>query len=152
MGLWGRFPAASLAVLCTMAIGCGGGAKAERTLPVSSLSEAKFVERADAICAEGRERGLRYQPSLPSGQTGAAIAEAIDISVLPALRQAADALYRLGAPAGRHGKVEAFLASFEEALGKVEDLEVPSFERLEPLLGPSGDLALRAGLESCGYG
>lgn len=133
-------------------IGCGGATEAGRFLPVSSLSEAKFVERANSICAGGRERGLRYQPSLPSAQTGAAIARAIDVSVLPALRQVADALYKLGAPADRRGKVEAFLASFEEALGRAEDLEAPSFERLEPLLGRSGELALRAGLESCAYG
>ena len=149
-----RLPVGLLAVLCAAAIGvgCGGGGEEERTLPVSSLSGAKFVERADAICARGRERALRYQPSLPGGRTGASIAEAIDASVLPALRQVVDRIYALGVARSEHRQVEVFLTTLTDALDRAEGLEVPSFERLEPLLRRPGTLARRLSLEDCVYG
>ena len=157
MSSWSGFGRAwSLAVFCLMlgalaiGIGCGGGDS--QSLSASSLSKAEFVKRADAVCARGRERALRYQPSLPGGRTGASIAEAIDLSVLPALREVADSLYSLGAPGDERQGVEAFLVSFEDALGAAEDLEVPSFERLAPLLSRPGHLAHKAGLQSCVYG
>jgi hypothetical protein len=140
-------------VLGALAIGSGcGGGENSRSLSASSLSKAEFIEQADAVCARGRERALRYQPSLPGGRTGASIARAIDLSVLPALREVADSLYSLGAPPDERQEVEGFLASFEDGLGAAEDLEVPSFERLAPLLSRPGHLARKAGLQSCVYG
>jgi hypothetical protein len=149
----GRALAAFCLVLGALAIGIGcGGGEDSRSLSASSLGKAEFVKRADAVCARGRESALRYQPSLPGGRTGASIAKAIELSVLPALREVADRLYSLGAPSNERQGVEAFLASFEDALGAAEDLELPSFERLEPLLSRPGQLARKADLQSCVYG
>jgi hypothetical protein len=128
--------------------GCGS----ERPVPVSSLSRAQFIERADAICAEGRRRGLRYRPSLADGETGAAAARAIEVALLPAIGQVVDDLYAIGAPAAQRERMEAFLSELQRAVSEAESFEVPTFERLDRAFASSGKLALELGLRSCAYG
>lgn len=132
--------------------GCGGGGSEDRTVSTSSLTNAEFVKRADAICARGRLRALRYQPSASGGQTGAAVAAAIEAGVFPAIQAVIDKLYTLGAPAGQKARVEAFLTAFQQGVDEGEDLEVPSFERLGRVLAKPGELAHKSGLQDCIYG
>lgn len=130
--------------------GCGDSS---RTVTTSSLDKADFVKRADAICARGRLRSLGYRPAAAAGQSeGEAVTEAIETTVLPAMQRVVDDIYDLGAPQGEEARIEAFLAAFQQAVDEGEGLEVPSFERLEPLLAPPGELAQKSGLESCVYG
>lgn len=137
--------------LAALLAGCGGGE--DRTVATTSLAKAEYVKRADAICARGRMRALRYQPSLGrEGQTPAAAHTAIEVSVLPAIREVVDELYELGAPSGQKGQVEAFLAAFQEGVDEAEGLEVPTFDRLQRVLGRPGELALKAELRNCVFG
>lgn len=137
------------AVAIAAAGGCGGGG---RTVAASSMSAAEYARRADAICAKGRLRGLRYQPGLAAGQTNKAASAAIEASVLPAVREVVDRLYALGAPSGRKAGIEAFLAAFQQAVDEGEQMEVPTFERLERVLAKPGGLAVKNGLTACAYG
>lgn len=140
-----------VAVGIAMALtGCGGSS---RTVSASSLGKAEFVKRTDSICSRGRSRGLRYQPAAAAGQPeGKAVTAAIETNLLPALQDVIDEIYALGAPRGEESRVEAFLVALQDAVDAGEDLQPPSFERLEPLLAPPGKLALKIGLESCVYG
>lgn len=131
--------------------GCGGGQ--DRTVSISSLSKAEYVQRADAICAKGRARALRYQPSLGrEGRTAEALHKAIEAIILPAIQEVVDDLYELGAPQGEKGHTEAFLAAFQQGVDDGENLEVPTFGRLQRVLAPSGEKALKMGLQDCVYG
>jgi len=130
--------------------GCGGGG--DRTVPASSLSKAAYAKRADEICAKGRLRALRYQPSPGGGQTAEAAHQAIEASVLPAIQEVVDELYELGAPGGQKGQIEAFLAAFQEDVDAGEALATPTFNRLQRTMAPSGKLARGAGLQDCVYG
>lgn len=148
-------PARTLALLLVAAVaslfaGCSGDD--DRTVSTTSLDKAEYVERADAICAEGRLRALRYQPSAGGGQTAAAAQKAIDESVLPAVQEVVDELYELGAPGGQEEQIDAFLAAFQQGVDDGEDLEVPTFERFERVMAPAGKLARKAGLQDCIYG
>jgi hypothetical protein len=132
-------------------IGCGGGAS--RTASTSSLAKAQFVKRVDAICARGRIRGLRYRPSHATGQSeGKAMAEAIEIGLLPALQGVIDQISAVAVPPGQSGRVETFLAAFQQAVDAGERLSVPSLRSLERLLARPGKLAREDSLESCVYG
>ncbi|HSR95402.1 MAG TPA: hypothetical protein VLK56_11105, partial [Solirubrobacterales bacterium] len=58
--LTARLTTLLLATLATAALaaGCGGGEGSAASVTTSSLSKAQFVEKANAICDEGREKAL----------------------------------------------------------------------------------------------
>ncbi len=144
--------AASLCAVAAIA-GCGGGDGEEQALASTTPAKSEYAKRAEAICAKGRMRALRYQPALGrEGQTAAASAHAIEVSVLPAIQGVVDDLYALGAPAGERSKVEEFLAAFQEDVSEGEDLEVPTFERIQRVFATSGEMALKMGIPACVYG
>jgi hypothetical protein len=142
--------APTAAVVAALFIGCGG--QEDRTVSATSLTEAAYTKRANVICAQGRLRALRYQPSPAGEQTGEEASKAIENSVLPAIQEVVDELYELGAPSDQKGQIEAFLAAFQRGVDESEDLEVPTFDRLSRVLAPSGERARQAGLQDCIYG
>lgn len=138
--------------IAVTATGCGSDGAA-RTVAASSLTRAEFAKRAEAICARGRLRGLRYGGPRGARQSERdALAERIEVALLPAIQRAIDEIYALGAPLGEEDRVEALLIALQEAVGAGKELRVPSFERLEQLFAKSGRLARKEGLDSCAYG
>lgn len=133
------------------AAGCGSG-DSDRTVATSSLGKAAFDQRAEAICADGRSRGLRFS-GLPAGGTSEreAMTRAVRQSLLPALQRVVDRLYSLGAPAGEEQQIEDFLAAFQGGVDAAEKLRVPTLLNVEAKLDPAGALAERAALEACVY-
>lgn len=135
--------------LAALGAGCGGGGPAE--LAIASMSKSEFTDRVEAICADGRREALRYQPN-STDEAEEAVAAVIEESVLPAITQAIDEIYALGAPTKEKKQAEAMLVSMEEAVERTEELKVPTVEEIEQLFAPSGRLARKAGLFSCAYG
>lgn len=130
--------------------GCGDSG---RTVPTSSMTTDQFVKRAEAVCAQGRLRGLRYEP--PSGARQSerdVLGERIADNLLPALRQVIDELYELGAPAGRQSDVEALLTAMQDGLETASDRGAPTLKAVEDAFRPAGKLAQRDGLRACIYG
>jgi hypothetical protein len=135
--------------------GCGGGGP---SLATSSMTDAAFAGRVEAICARGRERSLRFEPP-PDAQAERdplderkALTAAIEATLLPALQEAIDEIYALGAPPQEKEQTEEFLEAMQQGVDEGEALEVPSVEEIEDSLARSGQLARKAGLESCIYG
>jgi hypothetical protein len=124
----------------------------------SSLSKAEFVEQADEICTEGKQKGLEEMsayakahasPGEPKLET---LAKALQAAFLPAVQTQVDEIRALGAPQGDEAEVKAILAALEEA--------VESASKSSPSAGPnfgsnfkhSGELAREYGLNGCAYG
>jgi len=129
--------------------GCGSDAE---TAPASTKGDAKFVAAADKVCARGRLRGLRFQPPKDGQSERKALAQGIDENLLPSLQRVIDGVRALDIPPGSAAETEAFLAAMRQGVEKAEALDVPTMERVEALLAPSGKLARQAGLEACIYG
>lgn len=149
--LWALVSPPIAAIVLLAATGCGDG-DSTATVTVSSVTPAQYAKRASAACAQGRLRGIRYQPSDSDKMTNAGLAAAIEANLLPALQEVIDQLYAMGAPAGKKPQIEAFLTAFQQALDEAEGLEAPSFERLEPVFKKEAELAQQLGLEPCVYG
>ncbi|HSR95400.1 MAG TPA: hypothetical protein VLK56_11095 [Solirubrobacterales bacterium] len=168
-------------ILCLAAIalgalawtGCGGGSSgtaststssktasttsraiptSSRTVPTATMSRAEFVNRVEAICSRGRLRGLRFQPTPKGTSESAAMAQAIESTLLPSLQGVVDQVYALGAPAAEKAQTEAFLDALQHAVTGAEELDQLTLEALEGLLGPAGKIAQRDGLQTCIFG
>ena len=144
--------AAALFAVAIAAIvtGCGAG-KSDPTVPISSLGKAAFHRRAEAICAKGRARGLRFESPADDESESEALARAIERSLLPALQGVVDRLYGLGAPAGEEERIEHFLAALQHGVDAARNLPDPTLRNVAEKLDPAGALAERNGLRACVY-
>lgn len=140
----------ALAVIAT-GVGCGDGGS-DRALATSSLDEAAFDQRVEAICADGRSRGLRFSGLPADGESEReALTVAVERSLLPALQEVVDRLYSLGAPAGEEEKVEDFFAALQQGVDAAGEMRVPTLRNVEAKLDPAGLRAERAGFAACIY-
>lgn len=132
--------------------GCGEDSEGSEAVTTSSITKAEYTDRLEEICARGRLQGLRFQPP-EDGQTERdALTEAIESTLLPAIQTVTEEIYAVGAPSTAKQQTEAMLAAMQEAVDEAEELETPTLTKIEELLGRSGSLARKAGLESCIYG
>lgn len=131
--------------------GCGGGDNGP-AIRTSSLDEAAYDRRAEAICADGRSRGLRFSGLPTNGEIEReAMTRAIKRSLLPAFQRVIDQLYALGAPAGEEQQTGAFLSAFQHSVDAAKRIREPTLREVEAKLEPAGALAERDGLEACIY-
>ena len=149
-------------VISVVALGCGGdSAESSKsgTITTSSLTRSQFAERADEICSTGSEKLLErlsiYMKEHESGsQTEAElVAEAIHVTVLPALEDQFDEIESLGAPKGDRHEVEALLAALREGVVAAKKRrEMSLVANISPDFRHSGKLARQYGLDACAYG
>lgn len=132
--------------------GCGEDSEGSETLTTSSITKAEYTDRLEEICARGRLQGLRFQPPGDGQSERDALTEAIDSTLLPAIQTVTDEIYAVGAPSAAKKQTEAMLVAIQEAVDEAEEIESPTLAKVEELLGRSGSLARKAGLESCIYG
>ncbi len=151
---WTAILVATLTVTVLIA-GCGGDDENSggdtQTVTASSLARAAFIKKARTICIDGAERAFEYQPSDPTEDVS--FAKAIEVSVAPALQEAVDRLYELGAPEGDEAEMEAFLRAMQEGVNSLEE-ERASISSLQELGYPFRDaskLARKYGLVGCAY-
>lgn len=132
--------------------GCGGGGgSSTRTIATSSISEAAFAKRAEAICVRGRLRALRPSPAGAGQSERDAVSESIETTLLPGIQRVIDEIYALGAPAPEKGRIEAFLEALQQAVDEGEAADPPTVEGVERLLAGAGRAAERAGLKACAF-
>jgi hypothetical protein len=133
----------------TGGVGCGDDAL---TVPTSTMTRGEFVSQVEGICARGRRRSLRFEPSRDAQSERDALTAAINDTLLPSMQNVIDEIYALGAPRGEETRTEALLVALQKGVDEAKALDAPTLESVEDLLAPSGKLARKAGLQSCIYG
>jgi hypothetical protein len=126
----------------------------------SSQAKTEFVDQANAICKEGKKKGLgeiktyvKAHPPSAGSSTEAKVAllgEALRTVFLPEVQNQVDEIRALGLPQGEEGQVEAILDAMEEGVEASSKSSTGlklglNFER-------SAELAREYGLDSCAYG
>jgi hypothetical protein len=127
----------------------------------SSLSQAEFASRANAICSRRRQElgkdlqayALAFRKRHPNQRAAAdAFPGGLRSVGIPGLQAVANELRQLGLPSDDDGQAEAYLDEFEAAIDSArgraqtdEDQYVGDFER-------SWELAREYGLGACAFG
>lgn len=149
--------AAFAVVAAILASGCGGGSSDTVEIQTGSLSKAEFIEKADAVCTKGQERGGRELSSYMSknhitltGPLPNAVAAGLFGSVIePVYQQEIAEISELGAPDKDAEKVTAMLEAIEAGLAKGQRDPAGVVSRNE-LVPAAGELARAYGLATCG--
>ncbi len=129
--------------------GCGNNSHSAPTPPAISEKLASAIEE---ICARGRLRALRFQPPRESQSRHAALAHAIETTLLPSLQEVIDEIRALRTPPGEGTPIERLLIAMQNAVDQAEALEPHAVKAVENLLEGRGKLARKAQLVSCIYG
>ncbi len=116
------------------------------------LAQSKFVKQAEAICARGRLRGLRFDLSLGGESEREAFTRGLEDALLPALQEVIDELSALNAPPGEESQIDELLGDLQKAVNQANALKKPTMVAINDLLDKPGRLARQLGLESCVYG
>jgi hypothetical protein len=143
----------AVAALVLLIAGCGGGG-GDTT---EALTKAEFIKQGDAICKKGnaaseaevekfaKENGFELEkPSKSQAE------EVVTEVLVPNLQRQAEELDALGAPKGDEAKVDALIASLEEATAEFEK-EPASFFKETALAKPIR-LENAYGFKVCGGG
>jgi hypothetical protein len=152
----GRKPALLLlAALAALPLSCGGGS-GEETIPAGTISKARFLKQANAICARGTEEAQtlddaaweKYEPDRTT--TDEAVLNKVSLALLPAREQELRRLRAIGLPKGDEAYVDKMLAAADE--GFEEGKEDPAVLRAwTPGFGFSRafEMGAKYGLEGC---
>ncbi len=149
--------AALSAVVAIWASGCGGGSSDTVEIQTGALSKAEFIEKADAVCTKGQERGGRELSSYMSknhitltGPLPSAVAAGLFGSVIePTYQQEIAEISELGAPGKDAKQVAAMLEAIKAGLAKGQRDPADALSRNELVPG-AGELARAYGLKACG--
>jgi len=146
---------AALAAISMIVVGCGGGG--DSSSDSASISKARFVKQADAICEKGtkenqaefeefaKENGLSEKKEPTKAQQEEAVTEI----VAPGVQKQIEEIDALGAPEGDEKQVEAIVAAVEDGVEEIEDDPAALTEGENPLAKGS-KLAKEYGLQACG--
>jgi hypothetical protein len=151
-----------VAAACFFA-GCGGegggsASTSETPLTTSSHSRAEFVKLANGICETGADALLTEIGSYVKRHQGEGkgqdelLAQGVQAVFLPKMQAHIEEIRTLGAPSGDQQKVEALLASLQEAVDAADAGEVSSQAQLTKDFKRSAALAREYGLHACAYG
>lgn len=140
-----------------LASGCGSGGSDPIEIQTGSLSKAEFINKADAICTKGQERGGRELASYMSKNhvtlTGplpeAAAVGLFGAVIEPTYQREITEISELGAPNKDAKKVAAMLEAIEAGLAKAQRDPAGALGRNE-LVPTAGALARAYGLTECG--
>jgi hypothetical protein len=140
-----------LALAAAILAACGdGGEPAPTAAARPTISDPQFAAKVETICANGRTRGIRYQPPGPGESERDALTNAIQSNLLPALQAVIDEIDALPSQE-QVSQLEPMLVSMQEAVDAAEALDLPTMQAVERLFATSGQLARKAGLEACIY-
>jgi hypothetical protein len=145
-----RLGAVALAAMVALA-GCGGGGDSTTT---ASISKAKFVKEAKAICEKGQEKlhaGFRAliaekdaQRSRPEEEE-----EWVNKVIAPNLTREVSEIRALGMPEGDEARVESLLAAVEDGLHKLQENPQAVLASSAEKFSKAIKLANAYGLEAC---
>jgi len=150
---------AAVAAIAVALWGCGdddssagGGSSGGKS------ARAEFVEQANAICEEGKERGLEAMGAYAKEHPGSGLSQQEQLAValqkafLPELQKQVDEIRQLEPPAGDEQQVEAFLVATEEAVEASSKGPASTGDQFDPNFDRSARLARAYGLSGCIYG
>ena len=144
-------------LLCLAAVaigGCGGDSDETASGEAEALTKAQWVKQADAICTKANNRQEALLREEVEGATDApSKSQQADFVVnagVPPLREAAESLEELGAPAGEEKKAEAFIDALEKALDEIEAKPLEFAEAKSAPFTPVERQAKKLGLKTCG--
>jgi hypothetical protein len=144
-------------LLAAVAAGCGGSGGDEVTVLTGSLSKAKFIEKADAICKAARTEFLakftRFAEAhkaelIDQKAKDSFVSEVLESLLAPNIEGQVRQISQLGAPHGYAAEVATFLDALEERVEEGRDdpgglLATPTpFKRAE-------DTARKIGMYGC---
>lgn len=147
-----------VAMACVfVAAGCGSGGS-------SSISQAEFIKKGDAICAEGRKEiesdlsaYLKKNKVKEFGEKGESEAEAkqhevtfIETVALPGLSKQVEELKSLGTPEGAEAEAEDFFKAVEGEIKNGEKNPGPLLTTPEEVFEKSDTIAQEIGFKVCG--
>jgi hypothetical protein len=144
---------AALVALAAIVAGCGnGGDTTEETV---TLTKTEFIKQGDAICKQGNDASEKEAEEFAEENdfdlekaSKEQLEEAVGEVLVPNLEQQVEELDALGAPKGDEDKVEAIIASLEEATGEIED--DPGIVFKGDVLKKPSKLADEYGFKVCG--
>jgi hypothetical protein len=116
-----------LACVALLAVGCGDGEGDDGSPTAESLTEAQYVKRASAICAQHRAQiadGLApISTKLRQGDAlgKAEVSEAMEEVILPGFRSEYEELRRLPPPRGDEDFLDLMLSKFSKSLENGEE-------------------------------
>jgi hypothetical protein len=120
-----------------------------------SLSKAKFIKEADAICGDANRQSEKEAKEFAEDNdlelekaTEAELEEAIADVLVPSLNRQAEELAALGVPEGDEEQVEAITTSLEAAAAAIE--ANPSLVFKPKVLQEPRQLAEEYGFKVCG--
>lgn len=116
------FLVALTSALAICALGCGGSGGSD--VAVGTLSKQEFLEKANAICLEGKEEMMRldaaawkkYDPNPDPRSKTKAIEDKVALALLPAWETELRRLRALGLPRGDERYVERLLLAWEDGI------------------------------------
>jgi hypothetical protein len=145
---------AAVMALAVIAAGCGSSDD-DSTEATVTLTKAEFIKQGDAICEKSNKQSESEAEEFAEengfdleNPDKEKLEEAIVEVLVPSLNQQAEEIDALGAPEGDEEKVEAIVASLEDAAAEIEDDPGSVFEG-GPLKEPS-KLAGDYGFKVCG--
>ncbi len=146
--------ALSTALLAVLLAGCGGGDDEETT--TEALNKAEFIVQGDEICTEADKEieaganAFAEENEIDTANPTDKQSEEVVLEVfVPSVREQAEAIDELGAPAGDEAEVEAIVASLEAASDELEDDPSLLFGSDNPMAEAS-ELAVDFGFTVCG--
>jgi hypothetical protein len=140
--------------IAAIGAGCGGGAGSDSAS--APISKTEFVNRGNAICEATHSKVRSEIASLLRGHEPKNAGEAIKAEaevgrkvLIPAMRDQAQAIGALGAPAGDEVQVKAIVAATEEGLGKAAKHPERAVKDGTEAFGKADRLARAYGLTAC---
>ena len=143
-------PATVLASAAVALSACGGGGDQDPATAHPAVSDPQFAAKVETICANGRMRGIRFQPPGPGETERDALTNAIRGNLLPSLQTVIDEIHALPSKE-QVSQLEPMLVSMQEAVDAAEALDLPTLKAVERLFSSSGKSARKAGLVACIY-
>jgi hypothetical protein len=153
----GTFVLVAIVTTLLLATGCGGSGSSEVTVQTGSLSKAKFIEKADAICKAARTEFLakytRFAESHKAELTDpkqqeAFLSEVLESVLGPNVEGEVKRISELGAPSNYAPEVATFLNALERRLDEAH--ANPSGLTATPTtFKKAEDAARRAGMYGC---
>jgi hypothetical protein len=131
--------------------GCGsGGTKSNATqaIPVTGITKADFVKRANAICVKGNAESKAAAAKLGANPSEGQIVTFVRSTEVPAVQAQINAIRALGAPPGDAAKIAEMLKLAEHAVKEVKIQPTVISSGVDVFSGFAG-IAHPYGLTSC---
>ncbi|HEX5593645.1 MAG TPA: hypothetical protein VFX35_09905 [Solirubrobacterales bacterium] len=159
MKRFGASIAAGIVVALGIGCGSGGGNGSSTVAAVSvdpSVTHAQYRQQANAICNEAKKEmiiALQNQAKKEGRASVLQISPEVQTEILlDGLRTNLQRLEELSAPAKDQQQIEEFLSTFHTVVDLIDEKDLNSVQKFQPVLLRISKVAEPYGLHGCGYG